>query len=173
MTHPLGCRCLPCALTRLRLLLHSEAPMQLNTHAAPVLRDFEGIPERETDEGGTGLPFTASFHRYLSGPDSWGVTRLGMLSIIEVSDACASKHPPHRRPMFTRTLCGDILFKAAYLGQSIDDIVWITGMSVEQVTGLLSWGLGHAEQWRTERFARWTKVPGEAAPIPERRRSVA
>ena len=169
MTHPHGCRCLDCLLMRLRMLLHAEAPTQLNTHAAPILRDFDGVVDRRyPDEGGVGPPFTAAFHRYLSGPDSWGLSRLGMLSIIEVSEACASRHPNHRRPMFTRSLCGEFAFNAAYLGQSIEDIVWLTGLSTEQVTGMLTWGLAHAEEWRADKFARWTKVPGAEEPLPER-----
>lgn len=171
MTHPLGCRCVDCLLMRLRMLLRSEIPMQLHTHAAPVLRDFEGIPERETDEGGIGPPFTASWHRYLAGPDHWGVTRLGMLSIIEVSEACASKHPPHRRPMFTRTVCGQLTFEAAYLGQELADLSWLhPELPPSQISGLLLWSLTHAEDWRADKFARWTKVPGAEEPLPERRR---
>ncbi len=170
MTHPRFCPCLSCRLVRLRLLLHSEAPSQINTHAAPVLRDFEGIPERQTDEGGIGLPFTASFHRYLAGPDHWGLTRLGMLSIIEVSEACASKHPVHRRPMFTRTVCAQLIFEAAYLGQSVIDLVWLhPELTYPQIHGQLDWGLRHAESWRETMFARWSKVPGEEEPMPERR----
>ncbi len=117
-----------------------------------------------------GPPFTAAMHRYLSGPDSWGLTRLGMLSIIEVSEWCASVHPPHRRPMFTRTVCGQLSFEAAYLGQELADLVYLhSELSLPQISGMLHAGLIHAEDWRGDRFARWTKVPGAEEPMPERR----
>lgn len=172
MTHPFGCKCLPCLLMRLRMLLRSEVPMKLTQHATPVLRDWEGIPDnKDPDEGGVGPPLTAALHRYLAGPDAWGTTRLGMLSIIEVSDWCASRHPPHRRPMFTRTLCGQLTFEAAYLNQELGDLFWLhSDLSLPQLSGMLQAALNHAEDWRADRFARWTKVPGEPEPLPERRR---
>ncbi len=177
VTHvPRTCPCLDCRLVRLRLLLHSEVPSQLHTHAAPVLRDFEGLPERDDGTGvgdppGVGMSFSATFHRYLGGPDEWGVTRLGMLSIIEVSSACASKHPPHRRPMFTRTVCGQLIFEAAKLGQELTDLVWLhPELTYPQIYGQLEWALKHAEDWRTERFMRLTREPGHVAPLPERKR---
>lgn len=169
--HVVGCRCLSCALTRLRMLLRSEIPMKMTQHATPVLRDWEGIPEHETDEGGIGPPLTAALHRYLSNADHWGVTRLGMLSIIEVSDWCAARHPVHRRPMFTRTMCGQMTFEAAYLNQELGDLFWLhADLTMPQIRGMLETALAHAEQWREDRFARWTKVPGEPEPLPERRR---
>ena len=169
--HPVGCRCMSCLLLRLRMVLRAETPGAINQHAAPVLRDWDGVVSaRDADEGGVGMPMTAAMHRYLSGPDAWGLSRLGMLSIIEVSERCASRHPPHRRPMFTRTQCGQLLFEAAYLGQELVDLVWLhPELELEQISGMLSWGLAHAEDWRAERFARWTKIPGEAEPMPERR----
>lgn len=171
MIHPTGCRCMDCRLVRLRLLLHSEAPTRLNQRAAPVLKDWDGIPDKKwPDEGGVGMPLTAAVHRYIEGPDHWGLSRLGMLSIIEVSEACASRHPNHRRPMFTRTVCGQLTFEAAYLGQELVDLVFLhPELELEQISGMLSWGLAHAEDWRETMFARWTKMPGDAAPLPERR----
>ena len=164
-------------LVRLRLLLHSEAPSQINQHAAPVLTDYEPggrVPTKWPDEGGTGMPMTATMHRYLDHPESWGLTRLGMLSIIEVSEACASKHPVHRRPMFTRTVCAQLIFEAAYLGQNLMDLVWLhPELTYPQLYGQLDWALRHAEDWRATMFARWTKVPGEQEPMPERVRGVA
>lgn len=176
MTHSLGCKCLACLLMRLRMLLRSEAPTQLHTHAAPVLRDFEGIPERETDEGGIGLPFTASFHRYLEHSDHWGLSRLGMLSIIAVSDWCAGAHPHHRRPLFQSTVCGQLVYEAGKLGQDVADLVWLhkkpTGgmpaLSEVQITGMLATGLRKAEEWRVDTFSRWTKEPGVDEPLLER-----
>jgi hypothetical protein len=171
LAHPLACSCLDCLIRRLRDELRAETPMKLHARAVPVLRDFDGVTDRRNaDEGGNGLPFSAAFHRYLGHADSWGTTRLAMSSIIEVSEACAARHPHHRRPLFTRSLCGDLVFKAGYLGQSVDDIAWITGFSREKVMGLLTWGLRHAAQWRTDQFYRMTKVPGTAQPYPERKR---
>lgn len=176
LRHELACRCTSCLLLRLRMVLRSEAPTQLHTHAAPVLRDHEGIAERETDEGGIGPPFTAGWHRYLSGPDAWGVTRLGMLSIIAVSDWCAGAHPHHRRAMFERTVCGQLTFEAAYLGMEVSDLVWMhkrptpgmPALSEAQISGMLATGLSKAEEWRADKFSRWTKVPGDEEPMPER-----
>ena len=157
-------------IQQLRDEIRAETPLRLHARAVPVLRDYDGVTDRRNaDEGGTGLPFSAAMHRYLSGPDSWGLSRLGMLSIIEISERCSARHPDHRRPMFTRSLCGQLAFQAAYLGLELDDIVWVTGLSMEQVTGMLEWGLRHAREWRAAKFAQWTKVPGEAAPFPERR----
>ena len=157
-------------IQELRDELRAEVPLRVTARAVPVLRDHEGIPTRkDADEGGLGPPLSAAMWRYISSPDHWGLSRLGMLSIIEISERCSARHPDHRRPMFTRSLCGDLAFKAAYLGQSLEDIVWITGLSLEQVTGMLHWGLSHAREWRAAKFAQWSKMPGEAAPIPERR----
>ena len=174
-SHVVGCRCLTCLLIRLRLALHSEAPSRLHQTAAPVLKDFDGVVDRKyPDEGGVGPPMTAAMHRYLSGPDSWGTERLAMLSIIEVSGRCAARHPPHRRPMFTRTICGQLVFEAAYLGQDLADLLWLhPELSADQLAGMLAWGLSHAEEWRADKLARWTKVPGAEEPLPERRRVVA
>lgn len=173
--HPEGCGCTGCALMRLRMLLHSETPSAINQHATPILRDWDGVvSSRDPDEGGVGMPLTAAMHRYLSGPDAWGLSRLGMLSIIEVSDACASRHPSHRRPMFTRTICGQLVFEVAYLGQEPEDLSWLhPDMTPAKIDGLLRWGLTHAEEWRRDAFARWTKEPGADQPMPERRRRVA
>lgn len=172
MTHVQGCGCLDCRLVRLRMLLRSEAPSKLNQSPVPVLRDWEGIPDKtDPDEGGLGLPLTAEMHRYLAGPDHWGLTRLGMLSIVEVSGRCASRHPAHRRPMFTRTACGQLVYEAAVLGQEMADLLWLhPELDAAQIRGMLEWGLKHAETWRADKFARWTKEPGEQEPLPERRR---
>jgi hypothetical protein len=155
----------------LRDELRAEVPMRLHARAVPVLRDSEGIATSlGADEGGLGPPLTAAMHRYLGHPDGWGTSRLGMSSILEISEACASRHPTHRRPLFTRSLCSDLAFKVGYLGQSVEDVAWITGLSRAQVEGLLSWALQHAAQWRAERFMRMTREPGHVAPLPERKR---
>ena len=159
-------------IRELRMELRDEVPLKMTQHATPVLRDWEGIPDsKDPDEGGVGPPFTAAFHRYLSGPDSWGTSRLAMLSIIEVSDWCAARHPVHRRPMFTRTLCAQLTFEAAYLGQELRDLWWLhPDLSPSQIAGMLEAALSHAAEWRADKFARWTKVPGAEEPLPERRR---
>jgi hypothetical protein len=155
----------------LRDEIRAETPLRVTARAVPVLRDHQGIPTRkDADEGGLGPPLTAAMHRYLGGPDYWGSSRLGMESILEVSEACAARHPTHRRPMFTRTLCSQLCFEVGYLGQTVDDIAWLHSMSRAQVEGLLTWALRHAELWRIERFMRLTREPGHTSPTPERKR---
>jgi hypothetical protein len=188
LAHSLACSCLDCLIRRLRDELRAETPMRLHARGVGGQRSTKRGSEEDDGSGprstggtwqptvgpgyGTrvGLPFTPAMERYLNHPDHWGTSRLGMSSIIEVSEACAARHPHHRRPLFTRSLCGDLVFKAGYLGQSVDDIAWITGFSREKVMGLLTWGLRHAAQWRTDQFYRMTKVPGTAQPYPERKR---
>ena len=155
----------------LRAEIRAETPIRVTARAVPVLRDHEGIATSHgADEGGLGPPLTAAMHRYLGHPDGWGSSRLGMESILEVSEACASRHPTHRRPMFTRTLCSQLAFEVGYLGQSVDDVAWLHSLTRVQVEGLLLWALQHAAQWRAERFMRLTREPGHVAPTPERRR---
>jgi hypothetical protein len=155
----------------LRAELRDEAPLRITARAVPVTRDYEGLPDRnDTDEGGLGPPLSASMWRYIGHPDSWGTSRMGMSSILEVSEACAARHPTHRRPMFQRTLCSELAFQVGYLGQTVDDIAWLHSMSREQVEGMLYWALSHAASWRTERFMRLTREPGHTAPLPERKR---
>jgi hypothetical protein len=137
----------------LRDELRAETPMRLHARAVPVLRDHDGITDRRNaDEGGTGLPFSAAFHRYLAHPDAWGTSRLGMSSILEISSWCAGEHPDHRRPLFTRTVCADLAFQVGYLGQSVEDVVWLTGLSRPQVEGMLHKALGFAAVWRHRRL---------------------
>jgi hypothetical protein len=93
-----------------------------------------------------------------------------MSSIIEISEACSARHPTHRRPLFTRSLCSELAFQVGYLGQTVDDIAWLHSMSRAQVEGLLTWALRHAELWRIERFMRLTREPGHTSPTPERKR---
>lgn len=171
MTHPPGCGDLHCMVMRLRLELHAEAPTAMHTHAAPVLRDSDGLMDtRYPDEGGIGMPMTAAFHRFLGHPDHWGLSRLGMLSILEVSDWCSAAHPSHRRPLFTRSLCSQLTYEATYLHQDVADLAWLhPELELAQIVGMLTAALRHAEDWRGERFARWSKVPGEQPPLPERR----
>ena len=158
-------------IQELRDELRAEVPLRVTARAVPVLRDHDGIPTRkDADEGGLGPPLSAAMWRYIGHPDSWGTTRLAMSSIIEVSDACAARHPTHRRPMFTRTVCGQLLFQVAYLGQSIEDVAWLHGLERVQVEGLLRWALPHAAAWRRERFIRLTREPGHETPLPERKR---
>ncbi len=154
----------------LRDELRAETPMRITARAVPVLRDSDGIPTgKDADEGGLGPPLTAAMWRHIGHPDSWGTSRLGMSSILEISEACAARHPTHRRPMFTRALCAQLAFEVGYMGHPVDDVAWLHDMSRDQV-GLLSWALNHAAQWRTERFMRLTREPGHVQPMPERKR---
>ena len=158
-------------IQELRDEIRDETPLRIHARAVPILRDFDGVTDRRNaDEGGTGLPFSAAMHRYLGHPDGWGTTRLGMASILEVSEACASRHPTHRRPLFQRTVCSQLLFEIGYLGQSIEDSAWLHGLQRIQVEGLLRWALPHAAAWRRERFIRLTREPGHETPLPERKR---
>jgi hypothetical protein len=155
----------------LRDEIRAETPLRTTARGVPVTRDREGLPDRkDTDEGGLGPPLSASMWRYLGHPESWGTSRLGMSSILEISEACSARHPTHRRPLFTRSLCSELAFQVGYLGQTVDDIAWLHSMSREQVSGLLTWALRHAELWRIERFMRLTREPGHTSPTPERKR---
>jgi hypothetical protein len=188
LAHPLACSCLDCLIRRLRDELRAETPMKLHARGVGGQRSTKRASEEDDGSGprstggtwhptvgpgyGTqvGLPFTPAMERYLNHPDYWGLSRLGMSSIIEVSDACASRHPQHRRPLFTRTVCGQLVFEVAYLGQSVDDVAWLHGLEKVQVEGMLRWALKHAAQWRLNQFYRLTKVPGTEQPYPERER---
>lgn len=155
-------------LLELRAELKAETPTVLHSHAAPALRDSDGLPEtRWPDSGGLGPPFTAATHRFLGHSDHWGTSRIGMESIMEVSAWCAPRHPTHRRPYFARTFCGELVFQAAYLGQSVDDLAWLHGAPVEAIEGMLLHALRHAAEWRLDRYDRMRR----AAPMltPERR----
>jgi hypothetical protein len=179
LAHSLACSCLDCLIRRLRDELRAETPMRVTARAVPVLRDHEGIPtKKDADEGGLGPPLTAAMWRYLGGPDYWGTSRMGMSSIIEVSEYCAPRHPTHRRAMFERTVCGQLAFEAGRLNQDLEDLAWLhreptpgmPALSKEQIEGLLTAALRHAETWRVERFMRLTREPGHVAPSPERKR---
>jgi hypothetical protein len=158
----------------LRDELRAETPMRLHSRAVPVFRyNDNGLPSSDTDEGGIGMPFTAAMARHIGHPDGWGTSRLGMSSIFEISDACSARHPTHRRPLFTRSLCSQLAFEVTYLGQSVDDLLWLHGMQRPQLEGWLTWALQHAAMWRVEQFMRLTREPGVEPPTPERRRSAA
>ena len=176
------------AIVALREELRAETPLRLHTHSSAgqrsTKRDIAEDDDSHKSGGSTwhsetgasygtrvGLPFSPAFDRYLSHPDAWGLTRLGMASILEVSEACAARHPTHRRPLFQRTLCAQLLYQVGYLGQSVEDVMWSTGMSREQVEGLLHWALVHAAHWRYEHFIRMTREPGHTEPAPERKRA--
>jgi hypothetical protein len=188
LAHPLACSCLDCLIRRLRDELRAETPMKLHARGVGGQRSTKRASEEDDGSGprstggtwqptvgpgyGTqvGLPFTPAMERYLNHPDHWGLSRLGMASILEISEACAARHPAHRRPLFTRTVCSDLAFKVAYLGQSVEDVAWITGLSVDQVSGMLMWALKHAADWRVSQFYRLTREPGHVSPHPERKR---
>jgi hypothetical protein len=187
LSHPLACSCLDCLIRRLRDELRAETPMRLHARGVGGQRSTKRGSEEDDGSGprstggtwqptigpgyGTqvGLPFTPAMERYLGHPDGWGLARLGMSSIIEVSEWCSPRHPTHRRPLFTRSLCSELAFQAGYLGQEPSDIAWLHDLPIEVVSGLLIAALRHAETWRVERFMRLTREPGHTAPVPERR----
>ena len=136
-------------IARLRKVLADEAPTQPTVHSSVTLREEDGTPV--VDEPGIGRPLSARMHRYIGHPDHWGASRLGMASILEVSDRCAARHPSHRIPGRSRSLCAQLLFEVGYLGQDIEDVAWLHGFSIEQAERMLLASLRHAEQWREER----------------------
>jgi hypothetical protein len=75
--------------------------------------------------------------------------------------------------MFELTACAQLLFEAAK-GADPFELYWEhPELTYPQIIGRLDWGLRHAEDWRATMFARWSKVPGEQEPMPERVRGVA
>jgi hypothetical protein len=187
LAHPLACSCLDCLIRRLRDELRAETPMKLHARGVGGQRSTKRASEEDDGSGprttggtwqptvgpgyGTqvGLPFTPAMERYLGHPDGWGLARLGMSSIIEVSEWCSPRHPTHRRPLFTRSLCSELAFQVGYLGQTVADVAWLYDLPIEVVSGLLTAALRHAELWRVERFMRLTREPGHETPLPERR----
>lgn len=94
-------------LAVLRAILESEVPQRLHSETSREAEYAHGL----------GRPFTPEFRRYLSHPEQWGSSRLGMLSILEVADWCGQRHPQHRRGS-QMPLCGAVLVRAAYWGHT-------------------------------------------------------
>lgn len=144
-------------IVELRAILLAEAPSRLHTER---LTDAD-----HPDEGGIGMPFTERFHRYLGHWSHWGQSRLGMLSIMEVSDWCHARHTSHSIPGSDRSLCAQLVFEVCYLGQEPSDVSWSRGMAVEMVTSMVHNALLHGRDWR-DRQERRPKEPNFDGPDP-------
>lgn len=133
-------------IAELRAIFRNEAPMRLHTQA---LTDND-----HPDEGGIGLPFTERFHRYLGHWSHWGSSRLGMLSVLEVSDWCHARHTSHSLPGHDRSLCAQMVYEVGYLGQTVADVAWLHDLPPEQVERMLTGALNHAADWRERQESR-------------------
>ena len=141
----------------LRRVFAEEAPSRLHSSS---ITDTD-----HPDEGGVGLPFTERFMRYVGHWSHWGQTRLGMLSVMEVSDWCSARHTSHQIPYSTRSLCAQMVFEVAYLGQEPDDIAWSRSLPLEQTERMLETALSHAREWRLRQEHR-PKEPTYDGPDP-------
>ena len=132
------------------------------------------------DEGGVGLPFSSRMHRYLRtnagpspkhpwdrGPDAR--VRPAMASIVEVSGWCHARHTSHQLPGSTRSLCSQMVFEVAYLGQEPDFVAWRLDLPLEQVEEMLHAALRKAREWRIDAETKLSREPGTVEPLPERR----
>ncbi len=146
----------------LRAIFRDEAPTRLHTQA---LTDND-----HPDEGGIGLPFTARFHRYLGHWSHWGQSRLGMLSVMEVSEWCHARHTSHAIPGSSRSLCAQLVYEACYLGQEVSDLAWLHALPSEQVERMLTGALNHAAEWRERQESRPTEARHDGPdPLPYER----
>jgi hypothetical protein len=168
----------------LRRALAAETPARVHQQHTSKSVDDE-VDERgwpkDADEGGLGLPFAAQMHRYLrtnagrSDKHGWDLgpdprVRPAMASIQETSEWCAPRHTSHLRPLQTRTLCGQLVFEVAYLGQEPSDVAWIHDLDLEDTEDMLLKALRHAYQWRIDAEQRFRpRDLGESDPLPERR----
>jgi len=148
-------------IIELRAILYGEAPSRL--HANRTIDDPD-----HPDEGGLGRPFTAYFHRYIGHWSHWGQSRLGMSSIMEVSEWCGARHTGHQIPHAVPpvwTLCAQMVYEATYLGQEPADLAWLHDMELEQVDRMLTQALTHAREWRKRQESR-PKEPRFDGPDP-------
>lgn len=133
----------------LRAVLRAETPNRIHASSTPKLLDNDGTTDRaNADERGIGLPFTSAMHRFIGHWSHWGQARLGMLSIMEVSDWCHARHTSHAIPGSSRSLCAQMLYEVGYLGQEPDDVAWLHGLPPEQAESMLLAALRHAADWR-------------------------
>jgi hypothetical protein len=140
--------------------------------------DAKGWP-KDTDEGGVGPPYSAWMHRYLrsnAGPSRKGWdrgpdprVRPAMESVYVASEWCHAVHDSHKRPGYSLSLCGTLLFQVAYIGQEPEDLVWHFDLPLPDVEKLLLHALRRARNHRIDSEARLSREPGNEAPLPERR----
>ena len=166
----------------LRRALLAETPSRVHQQHTSKTADDEIDAKGWTaypDEGGIGLPFSSAMHRYLrtnagrSGKHRWDLgpdprARPAMASIQEVSEWCHPRHTSHLRPGFARSLCAQMVFEVAYIGQEPEDVAWAKDMELEQVEKMLLAALRHAYLWREDITARLSREPGTETPLPER-----
>jgi hypothetical protein len=128
-------------VSELRLLIADEAPVRLHQSGG------SDDPRDPSYGNVTGLPWTRAMRRYLSHPEQWGRSRLGMLSIMEVDAWCYQRHHTHRagRDPLTlggrRNLCAALLVTVCY---------WRRDCPPE-LEPLLRPALRHARHWRLQR----------------------
>jgi hypothetical protein len=138
----------------LRRACSDEPPMKSHARSPASIFDIEDLAAEEADEGGIGIAFTGSMHKYLktnaprwdTGPNPYH--RPGTASILEVSDWCHAEHSTHKRPGRSRSLCAQMLFEVAVFGQEPEDIAWLHGIPMPQVERMLLSALRHAKDWR-------------------------
>jgi hypothetical protein len=155
----------------LRAAVRSEVPERIHASSTPRLLNDDGTTDRkDADEHGIGPPLTSRMHRYIGHWAHWGQSRLGTLSIMEVSDWCHARHTDHCMPGSTRSLCAQLLHELALLGQEPDDLAWLHGLPLEQVERMLVQALNHAAEWRTaqERRSKGARFDGPD-PLPYER----
>lgn len=150
----------------LRAAVRAEVPERIHASSTPRLLNDDGTTDRDhADEQGIGLPLTSRMHRYIGHWSHWGQSRLGTLSIMEVSDWCHARHTGHSIAGSTRSLCAQMLHELALLGQEPSDLAWIHGLPIEQVESMLNQALEHARYWRQGQEKR-SKGPRFDGPEP-------
>jgi len=136
-------------IIELRAEIRAEVPERLHTSHVPKLLNDDGTTDRgNADEGGLGLPLTARMHRFIGHWSHWGSSRLGTLSIMEVSDWCHARHTGHSRLGSDRSLCAQMVYESAHLGQEPSDVAWLHDLPLEQTETMLLAALHHARDWR-------------------------
>jgi hypothetical protein len=139
-------------VTELRALLAAEVPSRTTQTSSLLAHDAAGNPDN--DEPGIGYPLTHAMHRYIGHWERWGQSRRAMLSIMEVSDWCHARHTSHSIPGSHRSLCAQLLYEVAYLGQSPREVSWIHAIPTKEVRSMLTAALRHAEEWRGRKNQR-------------------
>lgn len=155
----------------LRAAIRSEVPDRIHAGSTPKLLNDDGTTDRRAvDEPGVGLPFTSRMHRYVGHWSHWGSSRLGTLSIMEVSEWCHARHTDHSIPGSTRSLCAQLLHEVGLLGQEPEDLAWLHQLAIEQVESMLAAAMRHASEWRNgqERRSKGPRFDGPD-PLPYQR----
>ena len=143
------------AIGELRTEIRGEVPDRLHASHVPKLLNDDGTTDRDSaDEGGLGLPLTARMHRFIGHWSHWGQSRLGTLSIMEVSDWCHARHTGHSLPGRTRSLCALMLHHVARGVEPKDlaaeeGLAYLHSLRPDHLELMLMAALNHAAHWRT------------------------